>query len=166
MNSPQTGATQVIGTPAVQANQSGDWTVDAVQSGTWTVDATQSGTWTVDAAQSGTWTVTATPPAITVVTNSKSLATSAATAILSTAYTAPAAGTLNVAVGIASGDTATTFSTTRDGTNYLAVNQGTDLVAGAEYDFSLPVASGDTINFETAAATTLAVLEVFFVPTQ
>jgi hypothetical protein len=114
----------------------------------------------------GTPSLPVTPSTLTVVANSKALATSAATAILATAYTAPAAGTLNVAVGIASGDTATTFSLTRDGTNYLAVNQGTDLVAGAEYDFSVPVASGDTINFETAAATTLAVLEVFFVPTQ
>jgi len=98
----------------------------------------------------------------TTVANSKALATSATTPILGTAYTVPANGTLNIAVGIESGATATTFLVTRNGTQYLATNQGSNLTAGAEYDISLPVAAGDTINFETGAATTLAVLEAFY----
>jgi hypothetical protein len=98
----------------------------------------------------------------TTVANAKALATSATTPILGTAYTVPENGVLNIAVGIESGATATTFLVTRNGTQYLAVNQGNNLTAGAEYDVSIPVAQGDTINFQTGAATTLAVLEVFF----
>jgi hypothetical protein len=98
----------------------------------------------------------------TTVTNQKALATSATTPILGTAYTVPANGVLNIAVGIESGATATTSLVTRNGTQYLAINQGNNLTAGAEYDVSIPVAQGDTINFETGAATTLAVLEVFY----
>jgi hypothetical protein len=98
----------------------------------------------------------------TTVANYKALATSATTAILASSFSVPANGTLNIAVGIESGATASTFLITRDGTRYLAIEQGNSLTAGAEYDLSIPVAAGDSINFQTGAATTLAVLEAFY----
>jgi hypothetical protein len=111
-----------------------------------------------------------TAPDVYTVVNDHGLATSATTPILASPYTAPWQGTLNVAVGIAAGATATTFlvSTNAGAASpvYLAINQGANLVAGAEYDLSIPVAYGDTINFETGAATTLGKLAAFVVPSQ
>jgi len=168
--------TNTIG--AVNAIQSGSWTVaDSTLAGASGAPASAAPSQAVQVAgtdgtdlraiattSSGQVLVSpvASPPA-TLVLNEKALATSATTAIMAAAYTVPANGTLNIAVGIESGATATTFLITRNGTQYLAINAGNNLTAGAEYDVSLPVVAGDTVNFETGAATTLAVLEAFFV---
>lgn len=105
-----------------------------------------------------------------LVANETNVSTSATTPVLSTDYSVPGNGGLNIEVAIASGASATTFLVSQDANaaspTYLALNQGTNLTAGALYAFSVPAASGDEVNFETEAATTLALLKVWFVTGQ
>lgn len=90
----------------------------------------------------------------------------ASTTALLTSYTVPANGTINIAVAIAPGGTTTTFAVTQNGTTYLNLNNGNDLVVGALNNFSIAVAKGDTFNCEFGAATIVGLLETFFVATQ
>ena len=84
--------------------------------------------------------------------------------ILSTAFTAFAGGTIIISVAILSGSPASVLQVVRNGQAYglNAASVSQALSAGNEYDFSIPVTDGDTINFSFATGTTLAYIEPLF----
>jgi hypothetical protein len=153
----QSGAWGVTATVSgdVNAAQSGAWYVTATQDAAWYVNATVSGA--VSAAQSGAWGVSATvtTPASGVWTRE---AIHSGTSIFNTALPAtstdwftPIAPTyspayFNVHVAVATTGKLS-YSRTRAGATVVCdFNSGVNLTASAEYAFTIPALTGDTIS--------------------
>lgn len=94
----------------------------------------------------------------------------AANGTLASNYTAPANGTVTLAVTLASGATSSVLQASRNasaGTPFWGnLNNGTALAALNEFDANIPAAKGDVVNFRLVTATTIGWAEFFFVPQQ
>lgn len=85
------------------------------------------------------------------------------TPVLATSYDCLANGTIQLGVSLA--DTAAyPLVTWDDGLTWAALNQATALATGTWNLFTIPVARSDAWNLAWSAATTLAVIRVFFIP--
>ena len=100
-------------------------------------------------------------------------AAAATTAILATygntaaSYAVPSNGTVNVAVAVSAAVTLTMTRNAGVGSpSYNALNDNNALTASTEYAFSVPMRSGETLDFELSGAATINVFDVFFVPAQ
>ncbi len=86
--------------------------------------------------------------------------------IMTAAVTMLANGRITVVIGLKVNSPNSTLQVIRNGTPYslypsTLVNGGT-LVAGFEYDIPFHVQSGDSINFQMAAATSIGLFQPFF----
>ena len=82
-------------------------------------------------------------------------------------YAVPANGTLNVCVALSAAATLTVSHDAGVGTpSYNAMNGGTALAAATEYAFSVPVRSGEVVDYEVSAAATADLFDVYFVASQ
>ncbi len=143
------------GTIDTAANQDGAWYVTATQDKAWNVSATVSGA--VNASQSGVWLVSATvtAPASGVWTRE---AIHPGTSIFNTAL--PATSTdwftpigptyspayFNVHVAVATAGKLSYSRTSGGATVVCDFNSGVNLTASAEYAFTIPALTGDTIS--------------------
>lgn len=114
------------------------------------------------ASISGVVTTTNNPVLIANLTAGTTVA--AAGTLLTTAYTAPDAGTLNVTYAL---ETATPVQVSfDDGTFYANYADGSAAVASAVYSYSVGVPSGAVVQFAVPTATTIGIFAAWFQATQ